>query len=448
MSARIAGSVAALALCACADRWPKPLGEVGFGETTCIATGLPDRAAIEADLDLLVDLGVRWVRYELSWQAVERSRGVYDLSPWDSTVDLAAARGIRTLVILAYGNTLYSVEGGARGDDKYPPDAPEPFGAYARAVARHFGGRVDAYEVWNEQNGGIRFFKPEADPVRYAHLLLQASRAIREECPACRVLFGGTFWHQVGTLTIGAPAFTRDALAVAGVPEAIDGMATHPYMLYPPCAPPEYTRPQPCGFFDLPYREVPVPTMLDEVIAADGAHPLYVTEVGWPTIRFDDTPQRTVTDEEQAAWMVRSIVYSAVRDSRITCWFTLRDGPNTGGFPPEEDFGLLAYHPDRTQARRKRAFDAYKDLSAALGPLRYAGGRTAEVGSGAHAYVFADAKRAVTVAWAEEGVSRRVKLERLGGRATVRAVGGAAAEVGGDLAIDLGPMPVLVEESR
>ena len=59
----------------------------------------PDR-----DLDRIKEAGVKFVRKDLFWSSVERTKGQYDFGPFDRLLDGLDKRGIRALFILDYGN--------------------------------------------------------------------------------------------------------------------------------------------------------------------------------------------------------------------------------------------------------------------------------------------------------------------------------------------------------
>ena len=111
------------------------------------------------------DLGLRWMRLggwggTLDWDWVEYEKGRYRIDPrTDAAITEVANNGIKILMILCYGNWLYTEEG-KRPAMPVPWGAPAPFAGtpeqmeayknYCRFMARHFKGRVACYELWNE----------------------------------------------------------------------------------------------------------------------------------------------------------------------------------------------------------------------------------------------------------------------------------------------------------
>ncbi|HBH17651.1 MAG TPA: hypothetical protein DDX14_01650, partial [Cyanobacteria bacterium UBA9579] len=94
-------------------------------------TGAPS-----TDLDMIRDAGIKYIRRDLHWHNVERTRGSYNWTPYDQLVDGAAARGIKVVYILSYNNTLYGAP-----DIMYGIRTQEQktaFANYAKAAAQRY----------------------------------------------------------------------------------------------------------------------------------------------------------------------------------------------------------------------------------------------------------------------------------------------------------------------
>jgi len=106
---------------------------------------------LEPNSLLLDNVGVSWIRDEYSWGKVELQEGVYTFPEYlDAYIDRARESGRKVLLILNYGNPLYD-NGGA----PFTQVARKAFANYAKAVAEHLKGKVDAYEIWNEWDGAF-----------------------------------------------------------------------------------------------------------------------------------------------------------------------------------------------------------------------------------------------------------------------------------------------------
>jgi hypothetical protein len=322
-----------------ASSWSFTPGGTALAQRLCLAGGIDRGAGASSDAtrarqkELLVATGVRVVRLDFPWSTVEPSHGAFDFSGLDPMVDVALSAGLEVIGILAYGTPWASSL--TSNDDKYPPDDPADYAHYARAVAEHFQGKVKRFELWNEPNGGWRFFRPKlnGDASKYAEMMVGAADAIHQVCADCQVYSAGLFFHS--QVVNGALEFTQDMLSANPAAfDSVDGFGIHPYTLYPPKTAPE----------DDASPERAVSGMVDDVRAVFDEHhatapPLAATELGWPSY----VP---VSEALQASYLARELLLGASLGMDPLCWFNLADGPNHGTFPPEDDFGLYRFESD------------------------------------------------------------------------------------------------------
>ena len=318
-----------------------------LGEAVGIANQLSFDAATRAGQLARFDaLGVRLVRRDFLWADLEPSDGTFDFAAEDAAVDESRAHGLTTIGILAYDAPWAAAD----GDVDTPPD-PQKYAAFAEATAKHFAGRVDAWEIWNEPNNGFRFWKPREDGFAYAKLLAAAYPAVKRGNPNATVLLGGLIYHNEGIVTDAASflgdAFTEDP----DLGRWFDVLALHPYAHYPPQASPE----QDDG------REQPVGQMVARMralLAYYGApKPVWITEYGWPVYG-------TVDEPTQSRFTVRGIVEAMAAGAERVCIYTLDDGPDPTAFPPEDAFGV--YHNDGTQKLAASAMYGLLSIDPAL----------------------------------------------------------------------------------
>ena len=334
--------------CRCVDPSPWPVaGGVALDDTLCISAPIPgpgDRR--DLFFQVLHSLGVKTIRHDLRWRAVEPVRGAFDFSGADTDVAAAEAEGIDVLAMLGYGNPWATSApeastGQPGGDEFYPPDDPADFGRFAGALAAHFGDRIRRYEIWNEQNAGYRFWKRpgqiSGDPVAYGALLRAAHDAIRAASPAAQVAYGGLFY--VPQAIIGAEDFLRQSLAAdPRLGDAFEALAYHPYAPYPPRVPPEARAPDARP----PYYAVDETADRLRALTTDlvgAAKPLWVTEYGWPTLNLPA--------EDQARWLLRTQLLLWARGVELACIYTWTDGnPDVDRIAPwEYTFGLITWDP-------------------------------------------------------------------------------------------------------
>ncbi|GEM_PF-2746695 len=325
------------------------------------------RSSIDFQFRKMAEAGLQIVRREITWSDVERERGNFDFSWYDQIVDLARSYGLRYLGILAYGNRWASEEGsqiGGHEGDFYPPDDLEDFANYVYTTVQHYRGRIKMWEVWNEPNGGYRFWKSSlvGDPKGYAELLKVAYTSVKKACPECIVSYAGLFYHQEAIM--GAVTFLEKSFEAApDLGDYFDVMAYHPYPFYPPLAAPESDQ----------FIEVPIYTMNENILSVlkmNGVNkPLWITEIGWPTIY-------SLTEEMQAEYLVRSFALAYATGASMYLYFTFWDSDISRAIvPPEAEFGLYNYPYSTTdyESLAKKGWFAYTEVVKILGGKWFSG---------------------------------------------------------------------------
>lgn len=327
---------------------------VGLVANTLDARGLrtPQQRTIR-------ELGVRWIREELRWGAIESSPGVYRWRHFDQLVADAARRDLCVLPLLLgtprwAGDSVLSL-----------PDDPRAFGFFAaRAAARYGPGgsfwrarpQLDArlaprwFEIWNEPYTE-RYSTGGVDPVRYARMVRSAVNDGAASNPRVGWLMAG---ELIAENPDGAPF---DWLAaIDAVDPALDrdvaGVAVHPYA------------------FGAPGREDPDLSQryrFDRLGAiargltarGAGSTPLWITELGWSTcgLRPDCT-----SEHEQAQRLADTIEQLRRKplSRRVQALFVyhLRDFPGRDGDDREAHYGLL-----RADGTRKPAWTVVRSAA-------------------------------------------------------------------------------------
>jgi hypothetical protein len=192
--------------------------------------------------------GVKWNRIgqwgdKTSWDVVEKTKGVYAIDPEvDSAITESVKSGVNIIMGLNYGNNLYQKDNDPK-DSVFGPtwqyghpfleSAPtteaaiKGFANYCRFMAKHFRGRVKAFEIWNEEDGWFcdsNYFGDNNNTVHlvkdYGRALAAAAKAIKEVNPEALIVFGGVAGSSLD--------YPRIALEQGAGPY-IDIYAFHPY---------------------------------------------------------------------------------------------------------------------------------------------------------------------------------------------------------------------------
>jgi hypothetical protein len=188
-------------------------------------------------------LGVRhiranllWTRVLPGWQTNRRTQPhnlLYDWSQYDQLIDAASRYGMQVQLTIAGPAPAWAARNHVVG--VYKPKAGK-FGAFARAAARHFRGRVHRYSIWNEPNY-VSWLKPlRSGPRIYRGLMASGYRGIKSVDRGAQVLFGETVPYAIKGRATSPLWFLRGATCVNrhyrrhcknGL--RADGYAHHPY---------------------------------------------------------------------------------------------------------------------------------------------------------------------------------------------------------------------------
>ena len=143
-------------------------------------------ADLEMEIKRCKEAGITCMRTDFGFGAIAGEKGKYNFTRYDNLVDKMGAAGIEILPILEG----YDWEVAGKRSDAVPLYRhPEEWRAYIRAVAEHYKGKIHAYEIWNEQDGG--FWKPSPNAAQYVSLLKIAFEEIKKVDPEATVIVGG-----------------------------------------------------------------------------------------------------------------------------------------------------------------------------------------------------------------------------------------------------------------
>ena len=282
------------------------------------------------DLDLIADAGFKFIRMDLTWEAVEGKKGVYefDTAGYDPLTEGCSKRGIRILYILDYSNKLYESERSVRTDQ-----GRRAFAAFAEAAATRYAGKGILWEIWNEPNIKL-FWRPQPSVDDYCKLVKATAERIKKADKSGFV---------VAPATSTIPFKWLEDCFKKGLLNWIDVLSVHPY------------RPQP------PETVIKDYSKLRELIKRDAPNgkkiPIISGEWGYSNINWD---KARLTDEQQAQYLVREFLINLYQKIPVSIWY---DWKNDGTSPHEKEhhFGTV-----RHDLKPKTAYLAVKTLSSTL----------------------------------------------------------------------------------
>ena len=174
--------------------------------------------------DKVAALGVKWIRLQSGWKKTEKEEGVYDFSWLDGQVDALLARGLTPWLCLCYGNPVYDdLAKEYYGAVGCPPIRTErmyrAWLRYVEATAKHFKGRIEYYEIWNEAEGDWTW-RPQPSSSEYAEFCIKTAKAVKDADDCAKIITGSHFQNSMEFF---------NAEFAGGVMEVSDAISYHSY---------------------------------------------------------------------------------------------------------------------------------------------------------------------------------------------------------------------------
>ncbi|MHA3023216.1 hypothetical protein ACXPWS_23505 [Mycobacterium sp. BMJ-28] len=257
-----------------------PADGYGFAQGYTWATGSQSDASRE--IAAVGKTGASWVRVPIDWGVIEGGRGQYNWGYLDNLVNSAGANNLRVLGIISNTPLWARLEGAQLLFPSSPPRNPSDFGAFAATVAKRYGGRINAWEIWNEPNLPLFMGFADNKPARYTEMLKSAYGSIKAVQPGATVIAAGLSPLDGPD---SPPGFLQQ-LYDAGAGGFFDAAAAHPYVF-----PGGLAADSNNGWSDV--------LRMRGIMNAhgDGGKKIWMTEIGAST---SDIPGDGVSQQEQA----------------------------------------------------------------------------------------------------------------------------------------------------
>ena len=354
----------------------------------------------EALAKMLRTVGIGWVRERFSWAGTEPQKGQVLWQQYDAVADAFAKQGVRVYQIF-HDSPAWSH--GGRKNTRNPEDLRDAY-RFARRLAEHCKGRVQAWEVWNEPD---IFFWPDLSDT-FAGLQKAAYLGFKAGDPDLPVL--------LGSFCRGYCAFDEN-LFEAGIPDYFDVFNWHIY------APPE-AYPATLGRY------------LDLLKRHDcHGRPVWLTEAGIRLAATEPDGELNAADERrQADFVPKSFAWSLAAGTDRHFFFVYPFYLENG-----VQFGAL-----RKDLSPRPGFVAIAAAVDILGEARYLGVFASQAKDGFTALAFDNGSQGVLITWSD--APREVELSVGAERVTVANVVGRREErvAAGKLKLAVGPSPQYV----
>ncbi len=179
------------------------------------------------DLDMISEIGFKHIRMDMFWNRIEKVKGKYDWSSYDTLIAELDQRNIGALFILDYNNSLYTDNGLNWGPNNNANI--EAYKKWAVAAVKHFKGHNIIWEIWNEPNNRA-FWRPYPNAAQYTKLAFTTCKAIHNADPSATIIAPAMVHFGWGFI---------DTLFQSGILKFLSAVSVHPYRDGPPPLMPE-----------------------------------------------------------------------------------------------------------------------------------------------------------------------------------------------------------------
>lgn len=143
---------------------------------------LVDPASWDDISEMMQLAGIEWIRDRISWGEVEPQRGKFNWGKYEKSVNAQASRGVKISMV------FHSAPDWAK-DPGHKLPTPEAMYHFAYEAGKHFAGRIQAWEIWNEVDWS---YTESADtPAYYAAVLKAAYLGFKAADPDVLVILNG-----------------------------------------------------------------------------------------------------------------------------------------------------------------------------------------------------------------------------------------------------------------
>lgn len=262
-------------------------------------------------------LGFNWIKIQVPWKDHEDSPGNYNWGSLDDFVNVMNGSGFRILFSVPKAPN-WARPIGANLAEEGPPQDPQMFANFLGSLAQRYCGRVQAIEVWNEQNLLREWQGAPLDPASYMAMLKPAYSSIKQACAQTNVI-SGALTPTGSPLPWAIDDFAYlEGMYQNGLKEFSDGIGAHPSGFN---VPPSNTWQDACGVIqttgnkfngpcDNPHHSWSFLSTMEGyrnimVKYEDGNKKIWPTEFGWAAGGAFDSNYLYANDndfQEQAKW--------------------------------------------------------------------------------------------------------------------------------------------------
>ena len=320
-------------------------------------------------------LGLDWVKAQIQWWLVEPDQATDQWFFYDAVIDEAHNKGLRLMLSVVGAPAWTRAAGGENG----PPDDYAEYARFLTELLDRHPGKIDAIEVWNEQNLDREWTSANGiSPEDYVRFLQVAYETIKAKDPNIIVISGALSPTGNGDWVRWADDFEYlDRALAAGMLNYADCVGAHHngYNIGPDVTADAAGGTTEAGVasfrgpFDNPHHSWSFKTTLDtyaeKIQAVDPNMKLCVTEFGWASSEgYSEIPTgfefaRDNTLQEQADYITQAFTLMNESDDVWLAFLFNFDFGNKGSGPTDDP---VPYSIVDTQGVPRPAYEAVSSM--------------------------------------------------------------------------------------
>jgi hypothetical protein len=261
-------------------------------------------------LRLSKDAGVYWIRQQVRWMDLHDRSGTIYWGELDNIVNDASAAGVKLLLSIVAAPSWATPDGrnGLPSREHF-----SDFNYFMGQMAARYKGKVQAYEIWNEENLAHENGGRVANANFYMDMLVGASQTIRASDPSAIIVSGPPSSTETNRsdIAISDTSFYRQMFADPRFRSSVDVVGVHPGgQSNPPDSMwPDNPGPGPGWTTSREFYFRRVEDARAAMVESGlGDMKIWITEFGWAT--RNNTPGygygNNISYQEQANWIVRA----------------------------------------------------------------------------------------------------------------------------------------------
>jgi hypothetical protein len=124
------------------------------------------QAGKDQTVGIVKEAGFTWIKHQVEWDAIETAPGQFDWSELDAIINTASNNGLKVMLSVQHAPTFYRTPSSG-----LTPGDPGTYRTFMQTLAARYAGKVQAYEIWNEENLAREMGAGNVEPSSYLPLL-------------------------------------------------------------------------------------------------------------------------------------------------------------------------------------------------------------------------------------------------------------------------------------